>query len=276
MSISLLPLLRSLRPSHWVKNSFLLAPAVFGLRLFQRESWPLLAAAFSAFCLAASATYLVNDLADCQRDRDNPRTRGRPIASGELAPPIALAAALLLTLAALALAWWSRCLVPLLAYVAASHAYTFFLKKLPLADVATLTLLYLLRLLAGAQAVAVPPSPWLLLCGGLLALLLALGKRLEKPNGLYSPRLLRWGVSWLAAAAACAYLAYAFRPGTWQQFSPLFSLTALPVLAGLARYRSLALAGKADPVAALFSDLGMQLAALGWVASVVFLSSLAG
>ncbi len=276
MSFPLLPLLRSLRPSHWLKNSFLLAPAVFGLRLFQRESWPTLAAAFSAFCLAASATYLVNDLADCQRDRENPRTRGRPIASGELAPPIALAAALLLTLAALALAWWGRCLVPLLAYVAASHAYTFFLKKLPLADVATLTLLYLLRLLAGAEAVAVPPSPWLLLCGGLLALLLSLGKRLEKPDGLYAPSLLRAAVSWLTAAVACAYMAYALRPVTWEHFSPFFPLTAVPVLVGLARYRSLALAGKADPVAALFSDLGMQLAALGWGASVLLLASLAG
>lgn len=276
MSVPLLPLLRSLRPSHWVKNSFLLAPAVFGLKLFQRESWPVLAAAFSAFCLAASATYLVNDLADRPRDRENPRTRGRPIASGHLSTSTALGAALLLTLAALALAWLGRCLVPLVAYVAASHAYTFFLKKLPLADVATLTLLYLLRLLAGAQAVAVPPSPWLLFCGGLLALLLSLGKRLEKPHGLYSPPLLRRAVSWLAVATACAYLTYAFRPGTWAHFSPLFPLTAVPVLAGLWRYRSLALAGQADPAAALFSDLGMQLATLAWGASVVLLASLAG
>jgi len=261
-----------MRPSHWLKNSFVLAPAVFGLRFADPAIWPSLFLAVAAFCLAASATYLVNDVVDQEADRHNPRTRSRPVASGELAPRRALTIAAILVLAAFALAWRAGCVSSLAAYAATSFGYSLLFKRVVFLDVVSLASLYVVRLLAGAQAAQVPPSPWLLLCGGTLALLLAFGKRLERPDTHYSPRFLRLGVDALTVATFLAYGAYSWQETTRHTFSSWFLLTDLPVALGLWRYRCLARAGQADPSQAFFRDRGLQAATLLWGVMVVLLA----
>lgn len=266
------PIIRSLRPHHWLKNAFVLAPATFGLRIYDPTSWPSLALAFVAFCLASSGTYLVNDALDRERDRANPRTRKRPVASGELSVKVALALAALLTAVAVGTSFVARCFPALGLYVVVSHLYSAVFKRLPVLDVASLASLYVLRLVGGAEAATVPPSPWLLLCGGLLALFLALGKRLEQENGHYPKSLLRRAVDALSLLAFAAYLGYTLQPATWHTFSPAFVVTVVPAGWGLARYRSLARQGHADPTEALLGDRGLQVAVGVWGGLVAVLA----
>ncbi|MGQ9752010.1 MAG: UbiA family prenyltransferase [Thermoanaerobaculaceae bacterium] len=262
----------AMRPSHWVKNSFVVAPAVFGLKLYAPSSWGPLILAVAAFSLAASAGYLVNDVLDREEDRANPRTASRPLATGQLSPGLALVAAFGVAGVALILAWWGSCLVPVLAYLALGHAYSVYGKHVPFLDVATLTGLYLLRLLGGAQAVAVPASPWLLLCGGSLALLLALAKRLERPGPLYKPSFLRPAVGALAVVVTLCYAVYAVRPATWHTFSPAFTLTLVPVILAMERFWHLVRQGQTDPMGGLLADPPLTMAVLLWVVLVLAFS----
>lgn len=262
----------AMRPSHWVKNSFVVAPAVFGLRLYAPCSWGPLILAVVAFSLAASAGYLVNDVLDREGDRANPRTASRPLASGQLSPGLALVAAFGFSGVALVLAWLGGFFVPVLAYLALVDAYSVYLKRIPFVDVLGLTGLYLLRLWGGAQAVAVPPSFWLLLCGGSLALLLALAKRLERPGSLYRTASLRQAVAALTVGVTLFYTVYALRPATWHTFSPAFTFTVLPVLFAMRRFWQLVRLGQTDPMAGLLTHRPLAMAVLLWVVLVLVFS----
>lgn len=266
------PLVEALRLPHWIKNTFVFAPLVFGLKFTDPQALVRVVGAFFAFALAASATYLINDVVDRDRDKENPRTKHRPVARGALRPPTAVALAVLLTTAAGALGLASGVLAFLIGYVVTSHTYSLVLKRVFLADVMAIASLYLLRLLAGAAAAQLPPSPWLLTCGGLLALLLALGKRFERQNGHYSEKALRAGMRALLFATAFAYALYSVQPGTWHTFTPWFVLTNLPVLAGLYRYWLAMKSGGADPTEALFGDARLKLYVILWGALILWLA----
>jgi 4-hydroxybenzoate polyprenyltransferase len=169
----------ALRPRQWSKNLLLFAGIVFAAKVGEWVRWAEAGAAFAAYCAASSAAYLVNDVLDAARDCLHPFKRMRPIARGELSVRRALLLAGGLALAAVAL------VVPLglgsLAFLAAflglQSAYSFGLKHVVLIDVLAISGLFVIRSAAGAEAVDVRISPWLLLCTALLALFLALAKR---------------------------------------------------------------------------------------------------
>lgn len=169
----------SLRPGQWTKNLLLFAGIVFAARVDEPGRWGRALAAFAAYCAASSASYLANDLRDLDADREHPRKRRRPLARGELSPQVAAAAAAALALLALgvaaALGWTA--LAFLAGFFALQAAYTLGLKHVVLVDVMAIGGLFVLRAAAGADAVDVRISPWLLVCTALLALFLALGKR---------------------------------------------------------------------------------------------------
>ncbi|MDX2021558.1 MAG: decaprenyl-phosphate phosphoribosyltransferase [Deltaproteobacteria bacterium] len=174
-----LALVKAARPHQWIKNAFVAAPLVFALRIYDVTSLLRASAAVLCFCILSSAVYLLNDLADVERDRAHPTKRNRPIASGALSVTAARAA-----LASFSVAALLGCLLLSfeLAVVAAGYfvlniAYTFGLKRVPFVDVGCISLGFLLRVLAGTYAIAVPASPWLLICTGLLSSLLGFGKR---------------------------------------------------------------------------------------------------
>jgi 4-hydroxybenzoate polyprenyltransferase len=169
----------SLRPRQWAKNLLLFAGIVFAAKLGDPIRWVEAFAAFVAYCAASSAAYLVNDVRDVSADRLHPVKRRRPIARGELRPRAALglAGALVMLAGATAVALGPASLACLAAFVALQAAYTTRLKHVVLIDVLTIAALFVLRAAAGAVAVDVVISPWLLVCTGLLALFLALGKR---------------------------------------------------------------------------------------------------
>ena len=176
----LLALLVSLRPKQWTKNLLLFAGLLFTLdgrheaSLFARA-----ALGFVLFSLLSGVVYLVNDLADREADRRHPRKRRRPIASGELAPGLALGASVVLGLIGLvgSFALGVSFGVVALTYFALTLAYSFHFKHVVLLDVLVLAAGFVLRAIAGAFVISVPLSPWLILCTLMLALFLGLSKR---------------------------------------------------------------------------------------------------
>lgn len=211
----------ALRPRQWTKNLLLFAGILFAAKLGDPTRWVAAVAAFVAYCAASSAAYLVNDVRDAESDRLHPVKRARPIARGELSPQVALALAAALVLAALGLAaaLGPLSLACLAAFVGLQAAYSLCLKAFELVDVLAIAGLFVLRASAGAIAVDVRISDWLLLCTFLLALFLALGKR-RAELGLegvrvrtsldgYSVALVDQLLGIVAAATIAAYTGYA-------------------------------------------------------------------
>jgi 4-hydroxybenzoate polyprenyltransferase len=172
--------LETMRPRQWVKNVFVLGGLVFAGETFNAGKVGIALVVFAAFCLASSAAYLVNDVVDMEADRHTPRTASRPIARGDLAPGTALAAAVLCAALAFALTaavsnW--QTLLTLAGFVLLQAAYSYKLKHVLLVDVIAIAAGFVLRAYAGLISIEVRFSVWLLLCTGLVALYLALGKR---------------------------------------------------------------------------------------------------
>lgn len=201
-----LPLARLLRPAHWVKNLFVLAGPFFAAAWGDPSLLLHAAAAFAAFCLASSGGYCLNDAADAAMDRLHPKKRLRPVASGEVSPVAARAAAAVLIAAALGLAAWAggRFALLLGAYLAVNALYSAWLKERVLVDVFCIAAGFILRLLAGTWGLGIEPSQWFLLCTLALSLFLGFSKRyaeridparpLEEKRAVlrcYSPEFLR-------------------------------------------------------------------------------------
>ena len=174
-----LAVLETMRPKQWSKNAFVFAGLLFSGEVLNIDAVLTTFVIAFAFCLVSGATYLLNDAVDAESDRHNPRTASRPIARGDLSPRLALVAAALAVLAGAGLAasinWES--VVTLLGYVVLQVGYSNWLKHVLFVDVMAIAAGFVLRALAGGLAIAVPISPWLLLCTGLLALFLGLTKR---------------------------------------------------------------------------------------------------
>ncbi len=215
----------ALRPRQWTKNLLLFAGIIFAAKLGDGWRWLDALAAFVAYCAASSSAYLVNDVRDVAHDRAHPVKRARPIARGELTVRAAyvLAASLLAVAIVLVAPLGLASLGFLAGFVALQAAYTVRLKHVVLIDVMTIAGLFVVRAAAGAAAVHVRISPWLLLCTALLALFLALAKRrgelvlvgAEATPGRpvlegYSLALVDQLVSVVAACTVIAYSLYTF------------------------------------------------------------------
>lgn len=168
-----------LRPHQWVKNLLVFVALVASHRWGRPEAVAAAVQQFAAFCLVASAVYAVNDVLDRDADAAHPAKRHRPVARGALAPATALAIGAVLVVAGGALAWplGVDAFAALGLYALLALAYCTVLKRLLWADVLALAALYVLRVIAGAFAIAVMPSPWLLAFAGFLFAGLAALKR---------------------------------------------------------------------------------------------------
>lgn len=156
---------RALRTYQWVKNVLLFVPMLMAHRVFEPDLWAQAALGFAAFSLCASFGYVVNDLVDREADRRHPVKRHRPFASGALSPAFGFVLAPVLLAVSFGLAWAAlpaAFLVALAAYLAATLAYSFALKRRPVTDVLVLAGLYTLRILAGGAATGIEVSEWLL------------------------------------------------------------------------------------------------------------------
>jgi 4-hydroxybenzoate polyprenyltransferase len=281
-------LLVSLRPHQWTKN-LLVVPAalVFSKHLFEADAALRVALALIVFCALSGAVYLVNDLVDLERDRLHPRKRLRPLASGALPVPVARVAAALLIVGGLGagLALGPRFGAASLAYVVLSLAYSFGLKNIVILDVLAVSLGFVLRAVAGALAIGVHFSSWLLVCTILLALFLSLAKRRHELVLLdssasdhrsilseYSPYLLDQMIAVVTASCLTAYAFYTLAPETVEKYqTERLALTIPFVIYGIFRYLYLVHRREegGSPTEVLLSDRPLLAAAALWAIVVV-------
>lgn len=171
--------LSALRPKQWSKNGILIAALIFSQRFREIQPWLQFAQAFCAFCLLSSSGYIFNDIRDRQADRLHPKKRLRPIASGRL--PVGLAwaeaGAALLVGAVIAGALSPAFLAVSLLYLVSTLSYSLYFKQHVILDVMFISAGFLWRAAAGAVAIDVSISPWLLTCTAFLSLFLGFNKR---------------------------------------------------------------------------------------------------
>ncbi len=281
-------LLRTMRPRQWIKSVIVYAALVFDGKLFVPELFVKTTIIFAAFCLISSSVYIINDLADIEKDRQHPRKRNRPLASGQLQPAIAVGAAAVLALLSIVAAFW---LSPwagliLLVYLAQNIAYSFWLKNIVIIDVMVLALGFLLRVMAGVVVVEVQNfSPWLYVCVTLLALFLGFGKRRQEIVLLedeaanhrailseYNLPLLDQIIGMVVTSTLVAYTFYSFDATTALAHSKML-LTVPFVFYMLARYLYLVhvkhLGGAPDEL--LLEDRPLLINSVLWAISVVIL-----
>jgi decaprenyl-phosphate phosphoribosyltransferase len=266
-------LVRTARPRQWVKNVFVGAPLVFSRHLGEPAYAAHAGIAMLAFCALSSAVYAFNDVHDVEADRHHPTKRHRPLAAGELSETAALVYAATLAGCALlgcfALSWQLAGLAAL--YLVQNLAYSLGLKRIAFLDVGLIATGFLLRVLAGAAAIPVPASRWLLLCTALLASFLGLGKRgqelvwarrtganLTRPAlAGYRLEVVRIAMVALAAVTCSAFVAYTLNRHTIAFFGTGQLIYVAPfVLLGVVRFLVLSLWRESDesPTDAMLRD----------------------
>jgi 4-hydroxybenzoate polyprenyltransferase len=212
------------RPHQWVKNIFVFPVLVFSGSILQLEQVILTLVAFAAFCLASSSVYFLNDYKDIDEDKKHPTKRFRPLASGTVPKWMGLAGSLVLGALAIAVpaiylnppTMWVVCF-----YLLLNILYSLGLKHLVIIDVLVIASGFVLRILAGATALYIMPSPWLVLCAVMLSLFLAFTKRRAEVIALgdkaaqhrkvlahYSPMFLDQMISIVTASTVLGYVLY--------------------------------------------------------------------
>jgi 4-hydroxybenzoate polyprenyltransferase len=277
----------AMRPRQWSKNLLVFAGLVFAAKLGEPLRWLEACVCFVAYCAISSAAYLANDVRDRNDDRLHPLKRSRPIARSELSPRAALIlAGALAVLAPLLVAPLNIASVLLvLAFAALQAGYTLRLKHVVLLDVLTISALFVVRAAAGAEAVEVRISPWLLLCTALLALFLALAKRrgelvlvgAGRTPGRpvldgYSLELVDQLTGIVASGTVIAYAIYTVTAG----HSRALLATVPFVVFGVFRY--LLLMHRYDigeePEQVLLKDVPILLAVAGWIVTAAAILTL--
>lgn len=280
--------LRMARPKQWAKNVLVFAaPGAAGVLT---HSGPTLHAlgAFGIFCTAASAAYFVNDAVDAEVDRQHPRKRFRPVASGRVGPAVAVTGASALFVAALAgaflLASWPLVVV-VATYSAITVSYSLWLKREPVIELTAVASGFALRAIAGGVATHVPLSSWFLVVTSFSALFLVIGKRtgehetLGESRGLhrkaleqYSPQFLRSALTLSAAGSVTTYCLWAFdKSGLAHRGDHLvwIELSVAPVVTGVLYVLRLLDAGRGGaPSELAWEDRTLQVLALVWAVLV--------
>ncbi|MBN1556499.1 MAG: UbiA prenyltransferase family protein [Phycisphaerae bacterium] len=277
-------LLEAMRPTHWVKNAFVIAPILFAGAFLQAEAWWRCLLAVAAFNLLSSGVYLLNDICDLRADQAHPEKCHRPLASERLSVGSACFAAVVLLPVGLALsvlpgikplhpdqplggmgaAVWAG------AYLVLNLLYSFWWKRYTVVDVIVVALGFVLRAMAGAAAIAVPISPWLVICTFTLCLFLALAKRraeltelsperaygVRRANRGYRVEDLDFMLVVATALALTSYALYCLAPATVKRLGSAHMLWTFPlVMYGVLRFvRVGRRIRKGDIAAVLFAD----------------------
>ncbi|HAA90631.1 MAG: Prenyltransferase UbiA [Thermoanaerobacterales bacterium 50_218] len=281
-----------LRPKQWVKNVFIFAPLIYSRNFFNPSLLGLAFAAFIFFSLLSSGVYVFNDICDRERDRSHPLKCRRPVASGRVSVRVAFAYAAFLCLLSLLGSFVIR---PALGMVAFCYFflvvfYSLYLKKQVIIDVMSIAAGFILRVVAGAVAVDVEVSPWLLICTGFLALFLALGKRrhelhlLEVTASEHRPSLENYSFAFIdqmvavaASGTILSYSLYTFLAPTSQGL-----MVTIPfVVYALLRYLHIVyhqnLGGEPEEI--LLHDRPFQVAVVLWLVTsllVLYFGSIPG
>jgi decaprenyl-phosphate phosphoribosyltransferase len=268
-------LIKLMRPKQWVKNGFVLAPLLFTGELLNVSAvWQTVLATLF-FCIASSATYIVNDLHDIELDRCHPKkSKSRPLASGIVTPRAAIVLlALLYFVLLMGFYLMPKVLLVIAAYLILNLAYTFFLKHQPVIDIFTIAIGFVLRVIAGSMALGVDASAWMCVTTLCLALYLAaIKRRQELANSgadgrtvlrSYTVKLVDRYAEMSATGALLFYSMFVMST------RPALVITIPLVLYGLFRYWYVveSLDGGESPTDALFADWQMLAVVILWAAA---------
>lgn len=288
------PFVEAMRPHQWVKNLLVLVPLLFTPKAFELSAWGEALLAFASFCFAASTIYLLNDIKDKEEDARHPKKKKRPIASGRLSVGSAWLT-FFGTLAACGLfAWqvptqgsWRPFVLWPASYLVLNVAYSFLLKRLVVIDCMCIALGFQLRVQAGAAAIQVDASRWLLLCTFFFALFLAFCKRYEELSKQgeasgqtratmsdYTATFLNMLIGPLAALSILTYALYTVSPDTVARHHTDRLMYTVPIVTyGVFRYLFLVYRKSegGDPARLLFRDVPLILSGLCYGLAVLAL-----
>jgi 4-hydroxybenzoate polyprenyltransferase len=277
------PLIQLLRPHQWLKNGFVFVGLLFGHAWTDPVKPGQALAAFAAFCLLASAVYVMNDLIDREQDRRHPKKKDRPLAAGTVSAGAAMTLAAICLIVGGGIAWLWAGSAPwiFLAYVALNVGYSFGLKHVVILDVFIIASGFMLRILAGTLGIGIAPSQWLLLCGLMLTLFLGFAKRRAELNALlaesaghrrvlehYTAPMLDQFIGIAAAGTVISYALYTVSAETVALHGTRGLIATVPfVLYGMLRYlwRLHARGGGGDPAQELLRDPHLLAATAGWL-----------
>lgn len=276
--LSIINLIRLMRPKQWVKNGFVLAPLIFSGKFLDLTAISHELLATVLFCLAASSVYVINDIQDVERDRRHPtKCKKRPIANGSVSKTQAII--LLLGLYVLiGLGGWvmPKVILVLIGYILLNVAYSFYLKHQPVLDIFTIAIGFVLRVYAGAVALDVPVSSWMFITTLCLALYLAAIKRRQElnQNGAKGRKILeQYSVSLIDRyAEMSATGALVFYSLFVMSAKPQMVVTIPLVLFGLFRYWYIIEAhdGGESPTDELLSDWPLIITITLWLSASLF------
>ena len=273
---------KTARPSHWSKSSFVLAPLVFSRSLENLESVLSALAAAALFTLASSGVYFINDACDARHDSRHPLKSRRPVATGCISQPQAIICGVtLMALAAILALLVNPGLVAVLGiYVVLNVMYSFYLKQLALVDIMVISGGFVLRTIAGALAISATISVWLLVCTFFVALLMAAGKRrieiatLSNHKAETRPSLDRTSIAFFdaivsgaAGATMVFYTLYTVAPETSDKFGGRGLILTMPfVVYGVWSYVQMLHSKQAieNPAEALLQNKAIQAAVFAW------------
>jgi len=274
-------LLAAARPRQWLKNLLVLAAPAAGGVLTEPDALAATALAFVAFCLTASGGYLLNDVRDAERDRHHPTKRRRPIAAREIGHGTALTAGSALIACGLAVAALVNLalLAAVAGYAALTYAYTHYLKRLPILDIATVAAFFMIRAVAGGLAADIPLSRWFLIVAGFGSLFIVTGKRASEYAALGDaradtrPALAHYSYGYLrnlrtmaAAVTLTAYCLWAFDRARTLEGSPFMELSIVPFVLFIMRYAMLTEDdGERAPEDLVLGDPGLRVGAVAWM-----------
>jgi decaprenyl-phosphate phosphoribosyltransferase len=275
-------LLRAARPKQWAKNVLVFAaPGAAGV-LSHGEVLGDTMLALVAFCLAASGTYYLNDVADIEADRRHPTKRLRPIAAGEVPPRLAVLIGVLLLAFGLGVALLVRweLVVVIAVYVGLTLAYTVWLKHVAVLDIAVVASGFIMRAIAGGVATHLPISQWFLIVASFGSLFVVAGKRYGEHRemgddrgdtrsilALYPLPYLRYVWMIASGVAITAYCLWAFEQSVGRSGLPWFELSIVPFVIALLRYALLLETGHGGaPEDVILGDRTLQVIVVVWAA----------
>ncbi|BAF71290.1 UbiA prenyltransferase family protein [Sulfurovum sp. NBC37-1] len=281
--MDILSVVKLMRPHQYIKNLFIFLPLFFAMKITDITLLSNAFFAFIAFSFTASAVYTLNDYHDIQEDKQHPKKKNRPLASGAITKPQAIAImGILSTLGFLlmtALSWEAAGI--LLAYVVMNIAYSFYFKHIAILDVTIIAIGFVLRLFIGSAVTDVPLSMWIVVMTFLLALFMALakrrddvliyldtGKKMRRVIDGYNLQFLDTAMAIMASVVIVAYTIYTTSPEVvYRTQSSYLYITALFVILGVMRYLQIAFIHKnsGSPTKIMLKDHFMQLVLFGWI-----------
>jgi len=286
MAQQIITLLEALRPRDWIKNTFVLAGAIFAERLLVPGVLAKVAAGFILFCFGASAVYLFNDFMDVEKDRLHPQKAKRPLPSGRLKKKVAIVFAAIIVSIVVPLSFYLKPEFALwvLTYVVMNALYSIKLKDFVVLDVMMVAAGYVIRVMAGCSLASVAPSDWLIVCTMTMSLFLVFCKRRQElilvtNSGKtsrqtlkdYSMGFLDQMIAIVTAATLISYVLYTLSQETVAKFGTRKLILTSPfVLYGIFRYLYIIYQKDAggNPTDTLFSDPPLFINALLWAFTV--------